>query len=424
MNGPLENKLIELEEGQTIVLEGGTLIDGTGSEAQPDAVVVIEGERVKAIGRRGEIALTPSDGVRHIDCTDKTIMPGLIDLHVHYLGDDTAEPYRAKIAPMDGVRIIRAALDLYRTLEGGFTTVRDLGHGHPDRTQALKQAINEGLIDGPRIFTSRWAISQTAGHGNLSMWPYERVERDRPRSTFADGVEGCLTAVRRNFGEGADLIKIYVTEGSKHLPNFTIEEIQAMTSEAHRRRAKVAVHGKATEGIRNAILGGVDTIEHGTATPVPELYDLMVEHDVFLVPTYGVVYWLAEEGEAWGAAKGRIERVRRLLEKVPGSLKEAKARGVKIALGTDTGHGGGPGVAKNAKGLELLVLAGLSPMEAIVAGTKTAAEALGAEQHLGILEPGKLAELLVVDGDPLADITCLQDKENIQLIFKSRQPLT
>jgi imidazolonepropionase-like amidohydrolase len=172
-----------------------------------------------------------------------------------------------------------------------------------------------------------------------------------------------------------------------------------------------------------AILGGVDTVEHGTADPQPELYDLMVEHDVVLVPTYGVIYWLAEEGLAWGASKARVERARRLLQKVPNALQEAKRRGVRIGLGTDTGHGGGPGVAKNAKALELLVLAGLSPMEAIVAGTKTAAEALGVDRDLGTLEPGKLAELLVVEGNPLSEISCLQSGANIQLILKSKRPL-
>jgi imidazolonepropionase-like amidohydrolase len=424
MIGPLPSKLIELGAGDTLVLESREIIDGTGDSKQVNRTVVIEGERIRAIGPREEMEPKLPEGARRIDCTDKTIMPGLIDLHVHYLGEPSAESYRAKIEPVPGQRVIQAALDLYRTLEGGFTTVRDLGHGDPNRVQALKQVINEGLIEGPRVFTSRWAISQTAGHGNLSSWPYEWVERERPRSTFADGVEGCLKAVRRNFGEGADLIKIYVTEGSQHLPNFTLEEIQTMTAEAHRRRAKVAAHAKSVEGVYNAILGVVDTVEHGTADPVPELFDLMAENGTIFVPTYGVLFWLAEEGEAWGAAKSRVESARRQLEKVPDALLEARKRGVKIGLGTDTGHGGGPGVAKNAKALELLVLAGLTPMEAIVAGTQTAAEALGFSGELGTLEPGKLAEFIVVDGDPVADITCLQAPERIHYVGKTRVPLS
>lgn len=423
MIGSSDNKLVELQTGQTILLEGGTLIDGSGASPQPNSAILIKDERIAAIGEEAAATELPGDTLR-IDCSGKTIMPGLIDLHVHYVGEETAESYRAKIEPFPGQRVLRAALDLYRTLEGGFTTVRDLGHGDPNRAQALKDSINDGLIAGPRIFTSRWAISQTAGHGNIASWPYEWVERERPRSTFADGVEGCLVAVRRNFGEGADLIKIYVTEGNKHLVNFTLEEIKTMTAEAHRRGAKVAAHAKSYEGVRNAILGGVDTIEHGTADPNPELFDLMAEHGCYFVPTYGVIYWLAEEGLEWDAAPARVERARRLVEKIPGALVEAKARGVKIGLGTDTGHGGGPGVAKNAKALELLVLAGLTPMEALVAGTSTAAEAMGLEKDLGTITPGKLAELIVVDGDPLADITCFQQKENIQLVLKSRASLS
>jgi imidazolonepropionase-like amidohydrolase len=424
MIGPLQDKFIPADNGAEVLLEGGTLIDGIGDHPRPGSSVLILDDIVQAVGPAPAVAAQASSRARRVDCSGLFILPGLIDLHVHYLGQPNARVHDAKIAPVPGLRVLRAARDLYRTLEGGFTTVRDLGHGNPDRIQGLKEAIDAGDILGPRIITSRWAISQTAGHGHFRSWPYEWVARERPRSTFADGVDGCLKAVRRNFGEGADLIKIYLTEGSRHLPNFTLEEIRTMTDEAHRRGAKVAAHAKSIAGVRNAVLGGVDTVEHGTMEPVPELFDLMAEHNVILVPTYGVLFWLAEEGTQWGATPERVARAQRLVEKIPGALVEARARGVKIGFGTDTGHGGGPGVAKNAKGLELLVQAGLRPEDALRAATGVAAEALGKEDGLGAVEKGKVADLIIVNTDPLEDIISLQNRDNIAWLMKSRMPLS
>lgn len=419
----LTQKLTSVDDDTAVVLKGGTLIDGISEGVLADAAVVISGDTITWVGPTTELQIPADRTYEIVDVAGATIMPGLIDTHVHYLGDLNADPYQSYVTQDDGARVFRAARDLAKTLNGGFTTVRDLGHGNPDHAMALKRAINEGVIVGPRILTSRWAISQTGGHGNLHVWPYEWVERYRPRSTFADGPMGCRTAVRRNFGEGADLIKIYTTEGANDVPNFTLEEIQAMTDEAHSRGAKIATHAKAYEGIRNAVLAGVDTIEHGMQDAPPDLLDLMAERGAILIPTYANYYFLANEGEPWGVTPGRAASARRGLNAIDGALRDVKAHGVKIALGTDTGHGGGPGVGKNAKQLELLVQAGLTPMEAIQAGTSVAANALGLEDYVGTIKAGALAELLVVDADPLDDISELQNKSVIRRVYKTRRGL-
>lgn len=420
----LQQKVQLLAEDSALIIRGGQLIDGISDEPLPNSAVVIKGEQIVWAGSASEMPKRFEQECQVVDASGKTVMPGLMDAHVHYIGDPDANPFRNNVNKNDMLRLFRGARDLARTLNGGFTTVRDLGHGNPDHAQTLKNAVNEGLILGPRILTSRWAISQTGGHGNLRVWPYEWVERYRPRSTFADGPYGVRKAARRNFGEGADLIKIYTTEGSTNVPNFTVEEITAICDEAHTRGARVAAHAKGVEGIRNALLGGVDVIEHGLMEWPDELLDMMAEKGAILVPTYANYYFLAFEGEPWGVQPARAARSRRSFERIPDSLIPVKERGVKIALGTDTGHSGGPGVGNNAKQLEMLVLGGLTPMEALRAGTVVAAEALGIGQYLGIIEEGKIGELLILNHNPLADINRLQDKTTVEQIYKSRRSLS
>jgi len=420
--GSLKDKLLYALGGATTVIHGGWLVDGRGGAPVPNSTVVVEGERITAVGPSADVAIPEGDGVRRIDAKGKTVMPGLIDLHVHLNGDVHSDRYRRYIDPEEGVRIIRGALDAHAVLSAGFTTVRVLGHGTPNQAQSLKQAINTRLIAGPRILHAGWAISQTGGHGNLPIWPYELVEQLRPRSTFADGVNGCRVAVRRILGQGADLVKIYATEGTlsspphrQGIPNFTVEEIRAMTDEAHRRGAKVAAHATAAQGVINAVEGGVDTVEHGAPDPQGGWLERIAERGVCLVPTLTVFASAAAKTE------GRPQQVaERLQQWLTGSLQavaRAKELGIKIGLGTDDGHGSLAG--QNAWELELLTEAGLSPMEALLAGTRNAAEAMGLSEHLGTLEPGRIADLLVVDAHPDHLIARLRQPDNVRLIVKS-----
>ncbi|MGH2383424.1 MAG: amidohydrolase family protein [Candidatus Limnocylindria bacterium] len=426
----LSNKIVALEDGITTVITHVRLIAGTGAPPTSDATVVIDGSRIASIGRSSS---PPPSGpnVRAIDGSGLTVLPGLIDGHIHFTGDtalSAIERYSPNV--WEPYRGIVAVWDVARTIEAGFTTVRCLGHGSAEQSYALRRAVAEGLIPGPRILSAGWSISQTGGHGDPHFLPQELALRYRPRSAFADGPIECRRMVRQNFGEGADCIKIYTTEGSlvgerdvtRTVPNFTLEEVKAMTDEAHSRGARVAAHATAPSGVRTAILGGVDTIEHGGPLgDSPELIDLMIERGTFLVPTLKIYEVLVTQGDRLGVRPSGIRVAADLFEKQKSFLRGALDRGLKIACGTDTAlfdRG------DNARELGLLVESGFSPMEAIVAATKISAEAIGLGQHIGTLEPGKVGELIAVSGDPLTDIDGIRKKDSIKWIFKSRSLLS
>jgi len=426
----LRERLVYLEPGTTTVVKGGRLIDGTGAPPGGPATVVIRGDRIDTVGPAATVAEPSGPSVRVIDARGKTVLPGLIDAHVHLTGDTGRSAYEEYLPGNPAYKTLRAGREAMKALRAGFTTMRVLGHGSADRVYALRQAVAEGWLPGPRLLTSGWAISQSGGHGNVPFLPPDLVVRFRPRSAFADGPDECRRMVRLNFGEGADLVKIYTSEhgrgGGKHLTNFTREEIRAMADEAHGRGAKIAAHATHSEGVRLAIQGGVDTIEHGgDLSQDPETLRMLVDHGTFLVPTLYINHAVVTEGaaRAWtseGKLAGAVERATRLLAAQRRYLKTALDMGVKVALGTD---GGALGHGVSARELELFVSCGFSPMEALVAGTSTAAAALGLEEHLGTLTSGRVGELLVVDADPLADITSLQRHEHIRWILKTTDQL-
>jgi imidazolonepropionase-like amidohydrolase len=424
--GPLAEKLIPLRQGIKTVLRGGELIDGTGRDPMPDAAIIVDGERIISVGRSADTVPPSGDNTQVIDCRDQVILPGLIDCHVHFYGENTLDRYRRYLNLRDGVRTIVASLAAFATLEAGFTTVRDLGL--PGSALDLKFAINEGLILGPRILTAGRALSETGGEADVPELPYEWVKENQPKGVFCDGPYNCRKAVRLNFREGADLIKVFASSGNMSSryswpphPNFTVEEIEALVDEAHRRGKKVAAHALGDEAIRNSLLGGVDTIEHSGVISDYSLLDMMAEQEVILVPTLCVYYFLGTQGKKWDVFPGGIERARGLGRDAQEMVRQARTRGVKIALGTDIATT--YGVGHNAKELELLTEAGLTPMEALMAGTSVAAEALGLEQDIGTIQEGKLADLLILNKDPLEDITCLLDKESIRRVAKSSDPL-
>lgn len=424
------DRLIYLESDQDLLLTGARLVDGTGARPREKQTVLIRGERIAYVGRDGEVPPTRAS-TRTYECAGKTVIPGLIDCHVHFTGQSASNAFE-RYAPSvrEPYRTISAAIDAMRVLDAGFTTVRDLGHGPAEQAFAIREAVADGIIPGPRVLASGWAISQTGGHGDPRIFPEEITRRYRPRSTFADGPDECRRAVRQNFGEGADCIKIYATEGSlvaatvaKEVhPNFTVEEITAMTDEAHRRRAKVAAHATSVEGVRNAVLGGVDTIEHGGPLgQAPELLEEMARRGVYLVPTLKVYDSIATDGGRWGVQPQGVRIAAHLRSEAMSYLRRARDVGVRVAVGTDMSWFDR---GDNAQELVLLVEAGFTPLEAIEAATRTAAGALGLEEHIGTIEVGKLGELLVIETDPLADISSLRDPQNIRLIFKSRGPIS
>lgn len=424
----LSQKLIPLEGERKYLLTGGTLIDGTGRPAVADAAIVIEGERIVQAGRIGEIPI-PEDATV-VDTAGKVMMPGLIDCHIHLTGEVTFDAYRRYLMPSEEGRLLRAAADSIEMLETGFTTLREPGGKFGT---ILKRAINQGVMVGPRILAAGIPLTTTGGHGDWRHFPYEWVKEGQWRGLIVDGVDECRKAVRRQFREGADLIKILASGGGvtnsdedlagMGMPEFTDEELEAIIEEAHMRRAKVAAHTTGAEVIRHSVAAGIDTIEHGVIPPSDyDVLDMMAEKGVVLVPTIAIFYRTGYEGDKLGVYAGGQVAARRLVDQQKAMVNEAKRRGVTIVLGTDCV--GAMGVGESALELRLLVESGLSPLEAIVAGTQNGAIAMGLQKHLGTLQPGKLADILVLNQDPLDDIRVLEDRHNIKHILKTKTPLS
>jgi imidazolonepropionase-like amidohydrolase len=423
-----DGKLISLgSDSGTTVIRGARLIDGTGQAPRASATLVIRGDRLVAI-QEAETALPSESNVRLIEAAGKTVIPGLIDVHVHLTGMNTVEPYRRYLWPSDGVKTITAMLDALKAYAIGWTTLVDLGW--PGPAKDLKWAINRGLIDGPRIFTAIASLSATGGHGDWPIFPYEWVQEKQWRGRIVDGVEACRKAVRLNYREGADITKVLVTGttySGRHvwppIAAFGHEELEAIVDETRKHKGTVAAHAVGGEGVRKALTAGVDSIEHGTIEPEDyDLLEVMAERGVTLVPTLSIGALFRSQGEQPNMDPWSLDRAHRVRDIQYAMVRKAKELGVRIATGTDLGSGFAMG--RNAWELELLVEAGLTPMEAIVAATKAAAECRHLSADLGTIEPGKLADLLILDADPLENVGLLQDEQRIVSILRSRESLS
>ncbi|WP_022666876.1 metal-dependent hydrolase family protein [Desulfospira joergensenii] len=408
-----------------IALTGGTLIDGTGAEPLKQSCLLIQNGLVRAAGTLESISI-PEDA-QTLDCRGKTIMPGLIDAHVHLLGVTSLDTL-SWVVDDPCLRTARATMDAWRLLDSGFTTVRDPG---TYISLFIRNAVNEGTVPGPRILSAGKVISQTGGHGDPAHHLPDGWVADRNICRIADGEADCRRAVREQARAGADLIKIMTTGGvmsdadSPEHTQYSIAEIRAMTDEAHSMGLKVASHAQGRQGIINALQGGVDTIEHGTGLD-SQAIDLMLKTRAFLIPTLSVFHALVHRGERIGIKPHHREKARGLLKVHKSAFIQAWKAGVKIGLGTDfllTPQVINPVMGNHAEELALYVSAGLSPMDAIVCATRNNAEALGVDDRTGTLVPGKQADLLVLDKDPLVDISRLQSPENIAQIFKGGRPV-
>jgi imidazolonepropionase-like amidohydrolase len=406
----------------TTVIRGKLLIDGTGSKPVKDPIIEVEGDTIVAVGVAGEIQVGPN--ARIVDLPGMTLLPGLIDAHIHLEGWKSMDMMEWMTTPL-AVGALRATVDARRLMEAGFTAVRCLGG---EASVYLRQAIEEGVVCGPRIVTSGRSFIQTSGGADPWELPVECVRvLSRLGQTLADTVDGpdeCRLGVRRRLREGADCIKILTTGAvhSEHNPptrvGFTQEETDALVDEAHRLGLKVAAHAHGTAGIRTAILAGVDTIEHGSYLD-EECIELMLERGTYLVPTFSVIRCNLDPGPdglpdtEYGLRQGReVQDIHRQ------SFVRAYEAGVKIVAGTDfigvppMKHG------LNAMELECLVEAGMSPMESIVSATRIAADAIGLGEKTGTVAAGKWADIVAVEGDPLDRIGLLRD---VAFVMKSGQ---
>lgn len=416
-----------IEAPERTVVACGRLIDGTGSAAVGPATLVLEGDRIADVVAGPPAEALVASATAFIDASQQTVMPGMMDLHVHLIHGvtDPREPHilYGILSSTPQMLTLWAARNARLLLEAGFTTVRDFASFYNDGRNpeglALRDAITLGLMPGPRIFAGGW-VSSTAGHRDMfppRVWP-------RPEGSLADGPWEVRRAVRAMARDGVDFIKTSTSGGAGgHTEeiwwrSFTFEELEALVEESHAFGLKVATHSHTAESVKLALRAGADTIEHGIYLD-DEAIALLVESGAVLIPTMSAH---SDRGVNHRRKAGSPPEVIRKFESIQASghesFRRAHEAGVTIAMGTDTGRGLREYFGKNAYELGQMVEGGMSPMAAIVAATKHAALALGQQDNLGTLEPGKLADLLVVDGDPLADIAVLEDTAKIQLILK------
>jgi len=414
--------------GSLKVIKGGTLIDGTGAGPVRDSVVVIEGSKITEVGSSNRVRIP--GGAEVIEAGGRVVMPGLIDCHTHISNFRTPYPATGWGTLEVGVsdRAVKAVVAAKNLLEAGITTIRDCGSaGHIDI--AVRDAIKRGEIIGPRVLGSDAGLSITGGHGDsvktVRVLAFEGGKEEAKRHGIVDGVTECIRAVREMVRVGADWIKIWATGGVMEAEEkagnweFSDEEIKAIVKEATKCGRSVAAHAVGpTDAIKFCAEVGIKSIEHGIFCD-QETIDVMKEKGTFLVPTM-IAYELLTKDMFPATTR---EVAKRAVATHEQTLKMAKKAGVKIAMGTDSGspYGNVHGKCQLWE-LELMATRGLTPMEAIVASTKTAAECIGIGGKTGTIEPGKLADLLIVQGSPLEDIKILQDQSRIKMVMREGAP--
>ena len=398
------------EPGVTIV-HAGMLLDRPGRAPRRNASIIIRNGRIEAV--QDGFAAVPQ-GARLIDLRDRFVMPGLIDSHVHLESDRAGnEGFLAGFTDSPALRSYEAAWNAQKTLNAGFTTVRNLGSSD-GVTLALRDAINRGWAVGPRIVDAGSAISATSGHMDPTLGVREELhEALLAGGSTCDGPDACRQAVRRQVALGVDVIKIATTGGVNSRAGLGLgaqmfeDEARALIETAHMYGKRVAVHAHGADGVNLALRLGADSIEHGTLID-DESIRLFRQHNAFLVPTLSTVNGYLERIRA--NPNAYAPEVREKIDwriRITGlAMERAHRAGVRIAFGTDAGvsmHG------RNADEFPLLVQHGLTPMEAIQAATVNAAELLNLSSEVGSIEPGKSADLVAVAGDPLADIAVMRN---------------
>lgn len=387
----------------------GTLIDGTRRDPVENGVILVEDGTVRSVGPETEIDVpTDADEVRY---GDSVVVPGLIDAHVHLDGWREHDPM-AWILDDVSLATARATADLRRLVENGFTTVRDVG----SRTGlGLKQAHEEGRIAGPRVYTSERLLSQTAGHGDIHFLPHEWVA-DNPNwiGILADGADEFRRETRKLVRKGVDCVKIMTTGGvlsekdSPYHHHMTDAEIQAVVEEAHRVGVPVASHAEGPAGIESALRNGVDTIEHGFGVD-DSLVEMMLDREAILVPTLAVMEKYLERGHQVNVPEYAMEKIEGIKEQHIPAVQTAHDADIPIALGTDFSGSQLAPHGDNALEAELLVNeVGMDEFDVLQSATVVAARTIPDDQ-LGAIEPGKYGDFVVLNSNPLEDISNLRD---------------
>ena len=394
---------------ETVVVTAARMVDVlAGHEVERPQIVITDG-RIASVGRQGDPV---PEGAKKLDLGDRTLVPGLIDMHVHLTSDPTLSGYR-HLEYTDAFWMTVGVANARRTLAAGFTTVRNVGSsGYQD--VGLMQGINRGYIEGPRIVPATYAIGSTGGHCDATQFPPSITT---PGTQIANSPDEYRALVRKVHKYGAQVIKVCMTGGvlskgdSVGAQQVSLEEIKAVVEEAHRLGLRVAVHAHGTEGINDALRAGVDTIEHASLADA-ESFRLAKQHGAwFDMDIYNDDYILAE-GAKNGVYPESLAKERMIGLKQRQTFRAAHAAGVKMLFGTD---GGVYPNGDNARQFAKMVEWGMAPMEAIQAATRNAAEALDRTADVGAIAPGRYGDLIAVDGDPLKDIRVL---EKVAIVMK------
>lgn len=376
------------------------VVDGLGRTI-PRATVLVKGERIVAVEDARRLG-APRSAVR-IDGRGLTLLPGLMDCHVHLCLGGEADVVQTVQHEDPALTLLKAARHARQTLEAGFTTVRDVGSRDHSIFQ-LKRAIESGLLPGPRIAAAGRVICMPGGHARFI-------------GHEAEGPEAVVAAVQAQIEAGADVVKFIASGGvltpetSPEEAQMTLEELAAGMAAARRAGRRVAAHAHSALGMKNAIRAGAHSIEHATLMD-EEAAGLLKRHDTVIVPTLSALITTARGGRSCGVPEAAVVKAKAMVARHKASFKLAHRAGIRIAMGTDAGtpfnrHG------ENAQELERMVALGMTPMEALIAATSSAAKLIGVADRVGTVEPGKLADLVLVRGNPLSQIALLQDRERI-----------
>ena len=390
----------------TIAIRHTRLIDGTGVVLD-QATVVVRGSKIAAIGASRTIAI-PKGSVR-IDGRGLTVLPGLIDCHVHLCLGGEPDVVATVESEHPSLTLLKSAQHARRTIAAGFTTVRDVG-SRDHSIFALQRAIECGLMPGPRIVGAGLAICMVGGHARFI-------------GQEVEGVEQVRQAVRAQLTAGAGVIKVIASGGvltpgtSPDQAQMTVEELSAAVDTARRADRRVAAHAHGASGMKNAIRAGVHSIEHATLLD-EETGELMKRHNVYMVPTLSALATTATSRPGCGIPESALEKAKSMTKHHQASFKRALRSGIFIAMGTDAGtpfnyHG------DNAQELDRMVALGMTPMEAIVASTAAGARLIGMQDSVGTLAKGMQADLLIIDGNPLKRIELLRDHGRIMGVMKA-----
>lgn len=395
--------------GTSFVIHAGALIDVQSGAVRRQVSIAVRDGKVAAIS---DGFARPRAGETVIDLRQYTLMPGLMDMHTHLTSQHSKQSYSESFFMDPADYALRATSYARATLMAGFTTVRNLGDGD-NVSVSLREAIAKGWVVGPRIFTAGKSIATTGGHADpTNGLNHELTGNPGPAEGVINGPAEARQAVRQRYKEGADLIKITATggvlslAGSGQNPQFVAEELDAIVAAARDYGFAVAVHAHGTEGMKRAIVAGVDSIEHGTYM-TDEVIELMKQHGTYYVPTISAGKWVAAKAAEDGYFPDVVRpKAATIGPQIADTFARAHRAGVKIAFGTDSGvspHG------ENAREFVYMVENGMSPMAAIQSATVEAAKLLRVQDRLGSVEPGKVADIVAVRGDPLKDIAVMLD---------------